>query len=184
MKLTIFCGSNKGNDEFYKKAKEFGKFLAINKHRVIYGGGGVGLMGAIADGVMENNGEIIGIIPELLYKKEVGNDKITDLITVRTMHERKALMNEMCEAFVILPGGLGTFEELFEVWTHSQLGYHKKPIAFLNLDGYYDKLFEFVKFSSKEGFIDKKFVDMVIVDDDYERLLKCLEKYQAPKAKY
>lgn len=184
MRITIFCGSSSGNDKFHSTAKEFGKFLAIRNHTVIYGGGSVGLMGAIADGVMENNGEIIGIIPELLYSKEVGNDNITNLIKVKTMHERKALMNEMCEAFIILPGGLGTLEELFEVWTHAQLGYHTKPIAFLNLDGFYDKLFEFVKFASKSGFIDKKFIDMIVVEDSYEKLLKRLEKYKAPDAKY
>ncbi|NLK66453.1 MAG: TIGR00730 family Rossman fold protein [Campylobacteraceae bacterium] len=184
MRLTIFCGSSSGNDKFHKIVENLGKFLAERGHTVIYGGGGVGLMGALADGVMGNNGEIIGIIPELLYDKEAGNEKITNLIKVKTMHQRKALLNEMCEAFVVLPGGLGTLEELFEVWTHAQLGYHTKPIAFLNLDGFYDKLFEFVKFAGESGFIGKKFVDMVIVEESYEELLRRLEEYKAPEAKY
>lgn len=184
MRVTIFCGSSSGNESFAKTANEFGKFLATRGDTVIYGGGGVGLMGEIANGVMSKNGEIIGVIPERLYEREAGNENLTNLIKVKTMHQRKALLSEMCEAFIILPGGLGTLEELFEVWTHSQLGYHKKPIAFLNLDGYYDSLFEFVKFASNSGFIDKKFIDMVIVEQNYEKLMERLQTYQAPRAKY
>ncbi|CZE48391.1 TIGR00730 family Rossman fold protein [Campylobacter geochelonis] len=184
MRVTIFCGSSSGNSEFYAIAKEFGSFLARRKHTVIYGGGAVGIMGGVASGVLEENGEIIGIIPELLYDKEMGNEAVSNLITVKTMHERKALMSDMCEAFITLPGGLGTFEEVFEVWTHAQLGYHEKPIAFLNINGFYDKLFDFVKFASDSGFIGKKFLDMVIIKDDFDELLKAIENYKAPKAKY
>lgn len=184
MRVTVFCGSSSGNESFVSVARSFGEFLAIKKHTVIYGGGSVGLMGALANGVMACNGKIIGIIPKRLYEKEAGNEKITKLIQVDTMHERKALMSDMCDAFVILPGGLGTLEEAFEVWTHSQLGYHSKPIGFLNLDGFYDRLFEFLNFASRSGFIDKKFVDMVVVDDDYKALFRQLKEYEAPKSKY
>lgn len=184
MRVTIFCGSSSGNEDFVNVARNFGEYLGLTGHTVIYGGGSVGLMGAVAQGVMSKNGEIIGIIPERLYDREAGNENITNLITVKTMHQRKALLSEMCEAFVILPGGLGTLEELFEVWTHAQLGYHQKPIAFLNIDGYYDGLFDFVKFASKSGFIDKKFVDMVIVKKNYEKLMECLKNYKAPESKY
>lgn len=175
MNVTVFCGSKIGNESFKNIAFELGKYLAFNNHNVIYGGGGIGLMGALADGVISGSGNITGIIPELLLKKELATKNLTKLITVKTMHERKALMNDMCEAFIILPGGLGTLEEAFEVWTHAQIGYHKKPIGFLNLNGFYDKLFEFVKFQSDEGFIDKKFLDMVLVESDYKKLIENLQ---------
>lgn len=183
MKVTVFCGSSIGNEIFKKTAYEFGKFLAQNNHELIYGGGSVGLMGAVSKGVKDNNGKVKGIITELLMEKELGNKNADELIIVKTMHERKALLAKT-ELFVTMPGGLGTLEEVFEVWTHAQLGYHTNPIAFLNINGYFNKLFEFLEFCVKQGFIGKDFLKMAMVCDNFVEIFDKIKTYKSPKFKY
>ena len=138
---------------------------------VVYGAGGIGLMGVLADAVLENGGEIIGVIPDRLMDMEVAHEGITELRVVRTMHERKALMAELSDGFVALPGGLGTLEETMEMLTWLQLGYHDKPVGLLNIRGYYDPLLAFFRHMNEEGFISEKILDSFTVDDAPESLV-------------
>jgi len=185
MKIAVFCGSSSGNDIAYTNAtKKLGKFLAQNNIDVVYGGGNVGLMGAIADSVMENGGKVYGVIPEKLEKKELSHQNITELTVVSNMHERKALMEEMADAFIVLPGGAGTLEEIFEVWTWAQLGFHHKPCAFLNVNGYYNKLFELIDSMCEAQFLKSEYKDMLIITEDQEELLDSIKNYIPPKDKW
>jgi len=185
MRIAVFCGSNAGNDmEYIITTKKLGKFLALNNIDVVYGGGNVGIMGAIADSVMENGGKVYGVIPEKLKEKELAHTNITELTVVSNMHERKAKMFEMSDAFVVLPGGAGTLEEFFEVWTWAQLGFHKKACAFLNVNGFYDKLFEMIDEMCEKQFLKQEYSDMLIKTDNQEELLKAIKSYIAPKDKW
>jgi uncharacterized protein (TIGR00730 family) len=176
--LCVFCGANAGIREAYVKAAwNFGAFLAEQNIRVVYGGGNVGLMGALADSSMAAGGEVIGVIPEALVAHEVGHRRITELRIVRSMHERKATMAELSDAFVALPGGIGTFEELFEIWTWSQLGLHKKPLGLLDVAGYYDHLIAFTEHAVAEGFLLPKHHAAMLVDTDPSRLLDRLRAF-------
>ena len=139
---------------------------------VVYGAGGIGLMGVLADAVLENGGEITGVIPDKLMGMEVAHEGITELRVVRTMHERKALMAELSDGFVALPGGLGTLEEAMEMLTWLQLGYHDKPVGLLNIRGYYDPLLAFFRHMNEEGFISQKILDSFTVDDTPEELMR------------
>ena len=139
---------------------------------VVYGAGGIGLMGVLADAVLENGGEITGVIPDKLMGMEVAHEGITELRVVRTMHERKALMAELSDGFVALPGGLGTLEETMEMLTWLQLGYHDKPVGLLNIRGYYDPLLAFFRHMNEEGFISEKILDSFTVDDTPEELMR------------
>nr|WP_298684094.1 TIGR00730 family Rossman fold protein [uncultured Dongia sp.] len=152
--LCVYCGSSRGaNPNFVPMATDLGRQMAERKIRLIYGGGRVGLMGACADGVMASGGEVIGIIPQHLQDREIGHSGLTELKVVDNMHTRKRMMFDLSDAFCVLPGGLGTLEELFEVVTWRQLGMHDKPIVVLNLDGYWDKLVGMI-----DGIIDDGFV--------------------------
>ena len=185
MNITVYCGSSFGNNEEYKKsAYEFGKALTQNNHKQIYGGGSVGLTGELADSVLKNGGEVVGVIPTHLEDKELAHYGLNELHVVKTMSERKMIMAELGEAFVALSGGGGTFEELFEVWTLAQLGYHQKPIAFLNTNGFYDKLFEFLNSVCKEGFIKQPYLDMLIIESEPNRLLERIYAYTPPPPKW
>ena len=185
MKIAVFCGSSTGNNvEYINATKELGKFFAKNNIDVVYGGGNVGLMGAIADSVMENGGKVYGVIPEKLQEKELAHNEITELKVVTNMHERKALMAQMADAFVVLPGGAGTLEEIFEVWTWAQLGFHNKACAFLNVNGYYDKLFEMIDEMCDKQFLKQVYSDMLIKTDNQEILLKAIQNYNPPKDKW
>ncbi len=139
---------------------------------VVYGAGGIGLMGVLADAVLENGGEITGVIPDKLMDMEVAHEGITELRVVRTMHERKALMAELSDGFIVLPGGLGTLEETMEMITWLQLGYHDKPVGLLNVRGYYDPLLVFFRHMNEEGFISGKILDSFSVDDAPESLVQ------------
>lgn len=175
--LAIFCGSSLGNNEQYKlKAQEMGKALVEKKISLIYGGGNIGLMGKIATYVSSHDTEVIGVLPEKLNVPQVVNKNIeTKRIIVDTMHERKAKMYDLSDGFIAMPGGIGTFEELFESYTWLQLGYHSKPVGLLNVNGFYDVLLSFLKNACESGFMKKIVLDKLIVDDDPLSLIEKME---------
>lgn len=179
--ITVFCGASKGNEEIYKEqAVLLGKALAKHKIRLIYGGARIGIMGAVADAVLKNGGEVIGVIPAFLKSKEVAHDALTQLITVQSMHERKARMNELCDGVIALPGGYGTLEELFEMLTWAQLGLHSKPIALLNTNGYYDSLNDMIEAMVKKGFLSNQNQLMLLTSNSVEEILEKMQNYSAP----
>ena len=152
--VCVYCGSNPGsNPAFLRAARELGAELARRDIRLVYGGAKIGMMGALADAVLASGGQAVGVIPDALVEHEVAHSGLTELHVVRSMHERKTLMAELSEGFIALPGGIGTFEELFEIWTWAHLGLHQKPIALLNVAGYYDHLAAFLKHAQSEGFL-------------------------------
>lgn len=154
MNVCVYCGSSSGkNPRILSAARKFGRLLAENNHTLIYGGSSLGVMGTLADTVMENGGKVIGVIPRDLFSKEVAHTEITELITVEDMHERKSTMANLADSFVALPGGFGTMEELFEIITWNQIGIIEKPVTVLNVDHYYDALIEMIDHSVKSGFI-------------------------------
>ena len=180
-RLCVFCGSSTGDMPAYAEAaRTLGTALAMQRIGVVYGGASVGLMGAVADAALEAGGEVIGVIPEALVRKEVAHAGLTELRVVGSMHERKALMAELSDGFIALPGGLGTLEELFEVWTWAQLGYHAKPCALLNVDGFYDPLIAFLDSVAQRRFLKPAHRDMLVVASDCEALLARLAAYRPP----
>lgn len=173
MNICVYCGSSSGNNpDIINRAGEFGKLLAENNHNLIYGGSSLGIMGTIADSVMINGGEVIGVIPENLFSKEVAHRGITRLITVKNMHQRKSHMAELADAFVAFPGGFGTMEELFEIITWNQIGLLNKPVTIMNLNGYYNSLIEMMDQSVEAGFIKPENRKIVQVAETLE---ECLE---------
>lgn len=181
MRLCVFCGSNPGSEPSYlAMAQALGRMLAQEKIGLVYGGGAVGLMGAVADAALESGGEVIGVIPQALMDKEIGHRGLADLRVVGSMHERKALMAELAGGFIALPGGLGTFEELFEVWTWAQLGYHRKPCALLNVAGFYDRLISFLDDVVERGFVKPVHRAMLIVEDEPAALIRAVRDYEPP----
>ncbi|HZH09403.1 MAG TPA: TIGR00730 family Rossman fold protein [Microvirga sp.] len=182
MRLCVFCGSNAGQDPVYMEtARLLGETLARNGIELVYGGAAVGLMGAVADAVLAEGGRVTGVMPQALVDKEIAHTGLSDLRVVGSMHERKALMAELSDGFIALPGGLGTFEELFEVWTWAQLGYHKKPCALLNVSGFYDKLADFLDDVVERGFVKPVHRAMLIVKDDPAALIEAIRTYEPPK---
>jgi uncharacterized protein (TIGR00730 family) len=173
--LCIFCGSSSGNDPAYSAvARHAGAFLASRDITLVYGGGRVGLMGSLADAVLQAGGRAIGVIPQMLIDKEVGHSGLTELHVVKTMTERKLLMGELSDAFVALPGGIGTMDELFEVWTWTQLQLHQKPCGVLNHNGYYDPLLAFLDRAVQEGFLHLRHRLALLVDSEIEVLVERL----------
>ncbi|SEG83893.1 LOG family protein [Marinobacterium lutimaris] len=171
--LCVFCGSRKGaNPRFEKVAFELGTAIAAQGSSLVYGGGSVGLMGAVADGVMSAGGKVTGVIPESLFNAEVAHQGLTSLEVVPDMHARKARMASLADGFIALPGGIGTFEELFEVWTWAQLGYHDKPVALLNVDNFYDPLLEFLDYTRRQGFIQDPCRALLGVEAEIPALLE------------
>jgi uncharacterized protein (TIGR00730 family) len=180
--LCVFCGSSSGATSAYKEtATLFGKALAKNGIRLVYGGGSVGLMGVVATAALQNGGEVIGVIPKFLADKELALPTVSNLHVVGSMHERKALMSDLSDGFVALPGGVGTLEELFEVFTWAQLGLHTKPCGVLNVDGYYNSLIEFLKHTVDQRFMKEQNFQMLLVDENSERLMEKMNAYQSPK---
>ncbi len=174
-RVCVFCGSNQGLRPAYKEAAwNMGQALALQGVGLVYGGGNVGLMGVVADATLAAGGEVIGVIPEALVAKEIGHTGLTDLRVVRSMHERKALMAELSDAFVALPGGCGTLEEFCEVLTWTQLGLHRKPCGLLNVEGYYDHLITFFDHAIAEQFIRPEHRSLVLQEQEPMRLLKLL----------
>jgi uncharacterized protein (TIGR00730 family) len=177
-RICVYCGSSAGFDPVYRAAAvELGTTLAARKIGLVYGGGKVGLMGALADAVLAGDGEVIGIIPHHLLAMEVGHHEVTTLIPVDTMHTRKHRMAEMSDAFIALPGGIGTAEELLEVLTWLQLGIHTKPVALLNTNGYFDHLLAFLQHMTTSGFLKEKHRQMLIVDTTTAGLLAQIDAF-------
>ncbi len=181
-RVCVFCGANAGASPLYvETARAVGAQLAGAGITVIYGGGGLGLMGAVARGAVDAGGEAIGIIPESLLRFEPPPDRLTELRVVASMHERKAQMVELADAFVALPGGLGTLDELSEVLTWAQLGLHAKPCGLLNVEGYFDLLMAWLDHATAQRFIRVEHRAMVVVDDDLARLLERLADCETPR---
>jgi uncharacterized protein (TIGR00730 family) len=183
-RIAVFCGSSPGARPAYVgAARAFGRLLSERGIGVVYGGSNVGVMAALANEVLDSNGEIIGVIPRLLVEREVAHRELADLRIVESMHDRKALMAELCDAFVALPGGIGTLEEFFEVWTWAQLGVHDKPCGLLNIAGYFDGLLSFVDRAVEEKFVRDAHRAMLIVEEEPRKLLERFESYEPPRVK-
>lgn len=187
-RICVFCGSSPGAyPEYIQAAQQLGSVLASKNIGLVYGGAKVGMMGKIAEAVLEKKGDVIGVIPRGLVEKEVSFTGLADLRVVDSMHERKAIMADLSDGFIALPGGLGTLEEFFEVVTWAQLGIHPKPCGLLNIRGYYDKLMEFLDHTVQEKFVELEHRSMILMDEDPERLLRKFETYSPPivdKAKW
>nr|WP_319382683.1 TIGR00730 family Rossman fold protein [uncultured Roseibium sp.] len=179
--ICVFCGSSFGARESYAEtAVETGRQIAEQGFRLVYGGAKVGLMGTVADAALKAGGRVVGVLPRALEEKELAHEGLDELHLVGSMHERKALMAELSDAFIALPGGAGTLEEIFEVWTWGQLGYHRKPCGFLNVDGYYDQLIAFLDHQTQEAFTKKAMRDMVQIADTPRALIDLFKSYEAP----
>jgi uncharacterized protein (TIGR00730 family) len=180
-RVCVFAGSSAGaRPEYRSAAVDLGQVLASRGVGVVYGGARVGLMGALADAALETGGHVTGVIPSALAAKEIAHGGLTDLHVVSSMHERKALMADLSDAFVALPGGLGTWEEFFEVLTWTQLGLHRKPCGLLNVQGYFDGLLSFVDHSVREGFVRSENRSMILVASSADALLDLLSSYEPP----
>ena len=180
-RICVFCGSNAGRrPEYADAARAMGRVLAERGLGLVYGGGKVGLMGIVADTVLAGGGEVVGVIPEALMAREVGHAGLTELHVVRTMHERKAMMADLADGFVAMPGGFGTFEEFCEVLTWSQLGFHPKPCGLLNVAGYYDPLLALFDHAVEEGFVPRPHRVLVMEESDPARLLDRFADFRPP----
>lgn len=183
-KIAVFCGSSFGAKDVYKEgAIALGKELAARGLSLVYGGSSVGLMGAVADAVLEEGGQVVGVLPVFLQDREIAHSNLSELIIVDTMHERKAKMAEIADGFIVLPGGAGTMDEFFEIFTWGQLGLHRKPCGLLNLGGYYDLLIGLFNHMTDEQFIQEKFRSMVLSDMTPEGLLDQFRTYEPPTVK-
>ena len=180
-RVCIFCGSYSGvRAEYAAAARAMAAALVRSGFELVYGGGRVGLMGIVADEVLRLGGSAVGVIPRALREREVGHDGLTELHVVETMHERKAMMADLADAFVALPGGLGTIEEIFEIWTWAQLGMHQKPCGFLDVAGYYAPLAAFLDHATHEGFIRPPLRGAAIFESDPDALLRRFAAYTPP----
>ncbi|NKF22156.1 TIGR00730 family Rossman fold protein [Solimonas marina] len=181
MRFCVFCGSSAGARPAYAAAaRALGAALAEAGVGLVYGGASVGLMGAVADAARDAGGEVIGVLPRALADRELAHPNLTQLHIVGSMHERKAMMAELSDGFIALPGGIGTFEELFEIWTWAQLGQHAKPCAVLNVDGYYDGLLAFLDHTVREAFVKPVHRARLLVHDDVGALLTAMQRYEPP----
>lgn len=170
--LCVFCGSSSGiHPGYLALAREVGTMLAARGIRLVYGGGRVGLMGAVADAALAGGGTVVGVIPQMLLDQEVGHEGLSELHVVETMSQRKWLMGELSDAFLTLPGGIGTMDELFEAWTWTQLDIHDKPCGLLNFEGYYDPLIQFLDCAVQQGFLRPRHRAALLVDTDAAQLL-------------
>ena len=176
--IAVFCGSSEGNDQAISaQAVELGSIMAHQKIALVYGAAKIGIMGQVAEAVLEAKGKVIGVIPEFLKLKEVVHLGLQELITTETMHERKLIMHDLSDGFIALPGGFGTFEELFEITTWAQLGLHQKPIGLLNSNGFYDDLINMFKTMTSKGLLREENTDLIIVDNDVTALLDKMRAY-------
>jgi uncharacterized protein (TIGR00730 family) len=180
LSICVYCGSRSGQAPAYAEAaRDTGRAIGRLGWQLVYGGGRAGLMGEVADATLAAGGRVIGVIPQSLMERELGHGGLSELHVVQTMHERKRLMAERSDAFLALPGGIGTMEELFEVWTWRQLGYHDKPVGLLNTAGYYDKLLAFVAEMADHGFVQPAQRELLQVDGQAQPLLQRLGKLAA-----
>ena len=179
--VCVFCAANPGVDPGYaRRAADMGRFLAESGRRIVYGGGRTGLMGALADSALAAGGEVIGIMPRHLVDREVAHTGLTELRVVASMHERKSLLAELSDGFLAMPGGLGTLEELFEVWTWGQLGLHRKPYGLLDVLGFFAPLLTFLDHAVVEGFIRQEYRDLLVVDTEPALLISRMESMSPP----
>ena len=177
--IAVFCASSDGKDQLiFEKSYRVGKCLAQKKIKLVYGGSKLGLMGQVAKGVLDNNGHALGVIPDFLKTKEVVHTGLTELITTKDMHERKLLMHEKSDAFIAMPGGFGTLEELFEIVTWAQLGLRKKPIGLLNIEGFYDDLLAMLKKMVEKGLLREENLDILLVAANFEDLLQKMQNFK------
>lgn len=183
-RIAVFCGSSNGASELYiQGAKALGKELAKRNISLVYGGASVGVMGAVADAVLESGGHVIGVMPTFLEEREISHKNLSELIVVESMHERKAKMAELVDGFITLPGGPGTLEEFFEIFTWAQLGLHQKPCGLLNINDYYTPLISLFNHMTKEQFLQEKYRSMALVDTEPQGLLNQFNTYQPPSVK-
>ena len=180
--VCVYCGASPGHDPQYAEAaRALGREMAQQKLALVYGGGHVGLMGIIADAVLEAGGEVTGVIPKALMDTEIGHNRLTRLLVVKDMHERKALMAEHANGFIAMPGGIGTLEELFEAMTWAQLGFHEKPVGLLNVNGFYDPLIAFLSQLEQEGFLRAEHRHLLINENEPSALLERLRGFRMPE---
>lgn len=183
-KIAVFCGSSPGaSDAYIEGAKKLGKEMVKRDITLIYGGASVGIMGALADTILEEGGQVIGVMPDFLEKREIAHKRLTELIVVGSMHERKTKMSELADGFIALPGGPGTMEEYFEIFTWAQLGLHQKPCGLLNVNRYFDPLLALFKHMTKEQFLNEKYLSIALSDPTPSRLLDQFNSYEPPKVK-
>lgn len=183
-RICVYCGSNLGRNPLYREAaRRLGKTLVDRELGLVFGGGQVGMMGTVADAVLEYGGEAIGVIPEALAKKELMHTGLTQQHVVASMHERKAMMADLADGFIAMPGGWGTFEEIFEILTWSQLGFHRKPCGLLNESGYFDHLSAFLDHAIDQQFVKEQNRPMLMIDADAGALLDRFVSYQPPEVK-
>ena len=182
--ICVFCGSSSGKGvNHLTAAQKLGKIIAEENITLVYGGGNVGIMGELANTVLQYNGKVIGVIPEDLVAREAALKEVTELRIVKSMHERKAMMSELSEGFIAMSGGIGTLEEFFEAWTWAQLGIHNKPIGILNVDGYYDRLIDFINVSVEQEFVYKNNLDMIVIDKDAKSLIGKMKDFKPVKVR-
>lgn len=180
-RICVYCGSNSGNNPAHRTAAHaLGAFLADAGIGLVYGGGHVGLMGAVADGALSKSGEVIGVIPQSLMEKELGHGGVTELRVVTSMHERKQMMVDLSDGFIALPGGFGTLDELFETLTWLQLSFHDKPVGLLNVGGFFDGLVDFIGHMSRNGFLKPEHAACMLVENDPVRLIERMETFRPP----
>lgn len=179
--ICVFCAANPGaHPRYVTQAQAMGRFLATSGRRLVYGGGRTGLMGALAEGALAAGGEVVGIMPRHLVDREVAHTGLSQLHVVGSMHERKALLADLSDGFLAMPGGLGTMEELFEVWTWGQLGLHRKPYGLFEVEGFFAPLLAFLDHAVTEGFIRQEYRDLLVVDDDPAALVARMEGIEPP----
>ncbi|MCL2485671.1 MAG: TIGR00730 family Rossman fold protein [Endomicrobia bacterium] len=180
-RICVFCGSNNGKDKIFREtAIELGRLIAFEKMELVYGGGKAGLMGAVADSVLENGGKVIGIIPDFLKARELCHTRLSELIITDTMHDRKSKMYALADYFLVLPGGIGTLDEFAETLTWSQLSIHGKPCGLLNVNGYYDYLLKFMDNMVTQNFFEKENLEHLIVDTSSEKILEKFHSFRKP----
>jgi uncharacterized protein (TIGR00730 family) len=183
-RLAVFCGSSYGTSEAYREgARQLGQEMAERGIALVYGGSSVGLMGVVADSVLEHGGKAIGVLPKLLEEREISHKHLTELHIVETMHERKAKMAELADGFIALPGGAGTLEEFFEIFTWAQIGLHEKPCGLLNINNFYNPLVHLLSHMAGEGFLQEKYLSLAIVDSNPKSLIDQFYTYQSPGIK-
>ncbi|WP_242242775.1 TIGR00730 family Rossman fold protein [Bacillus cereus group sp. BfR-BA-01309] len=176
--ICVFCGSNFGESEEYKNtAEKLGEFLGEKNTTLIYGGGKVGLMGSVANSALQAGGNVVGIIPEFLRDKEIAHQGLTDLIVVDSMHSRKQKMSELADGFIVLPGGYGTYEEMFEVLSWGQIGIHKKPVGLINVDGFFDPLLKMLQHTVDKGFARPENLNLILSSTNIEELFAQMKDY-------
>jgi uncharacterized protein (TIGR00730 family) len=185
MRICVFCGSHAGNSEIYvNAAREMGRTLANLNIGLVYGGGRVGMMGALADAALLAGGAVTGVMPQSLVDREIQHTGLTELHTVASMHERKTKMADLSDGFIALPGGAGTLEEIFEQWTWAQLGIHQKPCGFLNTNGYFDPLRKMIERMAAEGFMANHYAAMLVFETDPHAILNAFRHYTPVPAKW